>query len=112
MLPLTYHAPRASLYSVRDSGGGPMGRSAWGAAVVLGVALLLAACGGGGASRASGGFRVGLVTDAGKVDDKSFNQSVWEGIQQAQREGPGIAEIKYIETIDPKDYEKNLAQFA
>ncbi|MEZ5230336.1 MAG: hypothetical protein R2710_27830 [Acidimicrobiales bacterium] len=24
---------------------------------------------------------VGLVTDVGKIDDKSFNQSAWEGVQ-------------------------------
>jgi basic membrane protein A len=56
-------------------------------------------------------FRVGLVTDVGKIDDKSFNQSTWEGVQKAQKDIPGV-EIKYIETTDPKDYDKNIAQFA
>ncbi len=28
-------------------------------------------------------FCIGLVTDVGKVDDKSFNQSGWEGAQKA-----------------------------
>jgi basic membrane protein A len=54
-------------------------------------------------------LRVGLVTDVGKVDDKSFNQSAWEGVQQAQKELG--AEVKFIETTDPKDYAKNIAQF-
>ena len=54
-------------------------------------------------------FCVGLVTDVGKVDDKSFNQSSWEGVQQAGEELG--AHIKYIETTDSKDYEKNLSQF-
>ncbi len=54
-------------------------------------------------------LRVGLVTDVGKVDDKSFNQSAWEGVQRAQKELG--AEVKYIETTDPKDYQKNIAQF-
>jgi basic membrane protein A len=54
-------------------------------------------------------FCVGLVTDVGKVDDKSFNQSAWEGVQQAEKELG--AHIKYIETQDSKDYEKNIAQF-
>ena len=31
-------------------------------------------------------LKVGLVTDVGKVDDKSFNQSAWEGVQQAVKE--------------------------
>ena len=50
------------------------------------------------------------MTDVGKIDDKSFNQSTWEGVQQAQKELG--AEVKYIETTDPKDYAKNIAQFA
>ena len=28
-------------------------------------------------------FKVGMVTDAGTIDDKSFNQGTWEGIQLA-----------------------------
>jgi basic membrane protein A and related proteins len=55
-------------------------------------------------------FKVGLVTDVGKVDDKSFNQSAWEGVQQAVKD-LGV-EAKYIETTDPKDYAKNISQFA
>ena len=55
-------------------------------------------------------LKVGLVTDVGKVDDKSFNQSAWEGVQQAVKD-LGV-EAKYIETTDPKDYGKNIAQFA
>lgn len=55
-------------------------------------------------------LRVGLVTDVGKVDDKSFNQSAWEGVQRAQRELG--AEVKFLETTDPKDYAKNIEQFA
>ncbi|MBN1580893.1 MAG: BMP family ABC transporter substrate-binding protein, partial [Anaerolineae bacterium] len=54
-------------------------------------------------------FCVGLVTDVGKVDDKSFNQSAWEGVQKAEKELGAI--IKYIETTDSKDYAKNIAQF-
>ena len=85
----------------------------WAPLVAAVVVVLLGACARGAPSPgAGGGFRVGLVTDVGKVDDKSFNQSVWEGVQAAQREVPGITEIKYIETVDPKDYAKNIAQFA
>jgi basic membrane protein A and related proteins len=46
----------------------------------------------------------------GKVDDKSFNQSAWEGVQCAQRNLG--AEVLFIETTDPKDYAKNIEQFA
>lgn len=55
--------------------------------------------------------KIGLVTDVGKVDDKSFNQSSWEGAQCGAK-AVGASEIKYIETTDPKDYEKNIQQFA
>jgi len=42
------------------------------------------------------------------VNDKSFNQSSWEGAQQgAQAVG---ATSKYIETKDPKDYSANIEQ--
>ncbi|MBI4732689.1 MAG: BMP family ABC transporter substrate-binding protein [Chloroflexi bacterium] len=54
---------------------------------------------------------VGLVTDVGKVDDKSFNQSSWEALQQAKTEGL-VDWVQYIETTDGKDYAKNLATFA
>lgn len=54
-------------------------------------------------------FCIGLVTDVGKVDDKSFNQSAWEGAMQAAEELDGFAD--YIETADSKDYEKNIQSF-
>ena len=55
-------------------------------------------------------FCIGLVTDIGKVDDKSFNQSAWEGAQEAATANSGFA--KYVETQDPKDYAANIALFA
>lgn len=87
------------------------------------VGLALAACGtastptaatGGGSGAApstAGGkkLKIGLVTDVGSVNDKSFNQSSYEGIVRAQKELG--AEIKYIETKDAKDYSKNIDQF-
>jgi basic membrane protein A len=73
------------------------------------ASFFLAACGGGGAGEE--GFRVGLVTDVGEIDDKSFNQSAWEGVQRAEEE-LGLAEIDYIETKDAKDYEANIRLFA
>ncbi|MEJ2707410.1 MAG: BMP family ABC transporter substrate-binding protein [Anaerolineales bacterium] len=53
---------------------------------------------------------VGLVTDVGEVDDKSFNQSAWEGVQQAADELG--AQTKYVETKDAKDYASNIQLFA
>ncbi|HEX8967211.1 MAG TPA: BMP family ABC transporter substrate-binding protein, partial [Chloroflexota bacterium] len=61
---------------------------------------------------ASGGkqLKVGLVTDVGKVDDRSFNQSAWEGVQCAQK-NLGITGIKFIETTASTDYANNIDQF-
>ena len=52
---------------------------------------------------------IGLVTDTGKVDDKSFNQSAWEGAQAAAEATGGKAE--YIETVSTTDYASNIDQF-
>src|SRR6266508_906501 len=52
-------------------------------------------------------FCVGLVTDIGKINDKSFNQSAWEGVQQAQKELG--AQVEYIETSNSKDYDTIIA---
>ena len=53
---------------------------------------------------------IGLVTDTGKVDDKSFNQAAWEGTQLAAEQVGAFA--KFIETVDPKAYANNIGQFA
>src|SRR5438093_5838461 len=58
---------------------------------------------------AMGKLKVGLVTDVGRLNDKSFNQSSWEGVQQAQKD-LGV-DAKSIETQDTKDYAKNIGQF-
>lgn len=55
-------------------------------------------------------FCVGLVTDVGEIDDKSFNQSAWEGAVRAEAELG--AQVDYIETSDAKDYGANIALFA
>ena len=55
-------------------------------------------------------YRVGLVTDVGKVDDGTFNQYAYEGLQRAA-EAYGL-DTSFIETAQPTDYEKNVEQFA
>jgi len=88
------------------------------------LALVLAACSSGSSDTAADtaaalddsncaaaeSFCVGLVTDIGKVDDKSFNQSAHEGAMAAAAEVGGF--YKYIETTDTKDYAANMGQFA
>lgn len=81
-------------------------------ALVIVASMVLSACGGAAEDCSSPDFFcVGVVTDVGKVDDKSFNQSAWEGVQKSQADG--VADkIQYIETTDAKDYAKNIGQFA
>jgi basic membrane protein A len=79
-------------------------------AVLMVASLLLSACAPAAAPAAEKKFRIGVVTDVGKIDDKSFNQSSWEGVQKAATELG--AEAQYIETADSKDFAKNIATFA
>ena len=58
-------------------------------------------------------FKVGLVADVGGINDRSFNQSAWEGVLTAAEvlgltEGAGYT---FIETTDPADYASNLGHF-
>lgn len=50
--------------------------------------------------------KVTMVTDFGGVNDKSFNQSAYEGLQKAQDDG--IAKFDYIESHKEADYKANL----
>lgn len=62
-----------------------------------------------GGSASGSSIKVGLVTDVGKVDDKSFNQSAWEGVKDAATTNGYQAQ--YIETADQKDYATNIQKF-
>ena len=95
---------------------------------LLAIAMLFAACtavpaAAPAAAPAAGGesapvaeapaIKIGLVTDVGRVNDRSFNQSAWDGVKQAGAE-LGLAEgddVKYIETQDAKEYADNIQQF-
>jgi basic membrane protein A len=76
-------------------------------AILMLVSLVLSACAGAGPSE---GLKVGLVTDTGGVNDKSFNQSAWAGVERAAEEF-GL-DANFIESKQPTDYEKNIDQFA
>jgi len=58
-------------------------------------------------------FKVGLVTDVGGIDDKSFNQGTWEGIvKYAKDTGMPKANYKYLQSSAGADYVPNLTTFA
>ena len=85
--------------------------------LVLFSALVLTGCAGQQTAPEEGAapadFKIGLVTDVGRVNDRSFNQSAWEGVKAAG-ESMGLTEgedYKYIETSDSKDYADNMQQF-
>ncbi len=76
------------------------------------AALALSACQAAGTSgdcSSEDVLCIGLVTDVGEIDDKSFNQSAWEGVLQAQDELG--ATVDFVETQDAKDYEANMQLF-
>ncbi len=72
---------------------------------VLLVGLVLSACGGGAGS----GIKVGMVTDMGGIDDRSFNATSWVGVEMAEEE-LGV-EGDYLESQGQTDYAPNITQF-
>jgi len=89
------------------------------AVAVLGtIALLAAACGSpsssspssNSGSSASGKFLGCMVTDTGGIDDKSFNQSSWQGMQAAAAADPNIT-VKYLQSTTQSDYTPNINTF-
>jgi basic membrane protein A and related proteins len=96
------------------------------AATLAIVALLAAACGSSGSnnsssssstsSSSSGGssaakFTGCMVTDTGGIDDKSFNASSWQGMQEAQSAQPSKVTVKYLQSTSSADYASNISAF-
>jgi len=54
---------------------------------------------------------VGLVTDVGKLTDKSFNANSWQGVLDAQADSSLCVSGKVIESNQKEDYQKNLRLF-
>ncbi len=71
--------------------------AAWG----FGAAVL-----GTGPAMAQADFTACQVTDTGGIDDKSFNETAWRGVQDAETE-LGI-EGRFLESQSETDYEPNL----
>lgn len=51
-------------------------------------------------------LKVTMITDVGGVNDQSFNQSAWEGLEKAKKD-LGV-DVKYIESKQEADYANNI----
>ena len=51
-------------------------------------------------------YRIAMITDVAGVNDQSFNQSAWEGLEKAQKD-LGV-EVKYLESKQDADYSTNV----
>lgn len=76
--------------------------------MLMATSVILAGCGNKN-DGAKSDVKVGLVTDVGGVNDKSFNQSAWEALEALNKES-GV-EIKYLQSKANADYVPNLNQF-
>lgn len=54
-------------------------------------------------------LKIGLITDVGGVNDGSFNQSSWEGLEKAG-EDLGVT-VNYLESATDADYQPNMETF-
>lgn len=77
-----------------------------GTAVVVSSAMLVGCGNESSKEKASDTIKVGMVADVGGINDESFNQSAWEGLQKAQKD-LGI-EIKVIESKQASEYITNI----
>ena len=96
-----------------------LGKKLLAIAVVIVLAVgVLAGCGGtttdqGTASTTDQGTastpKIGLVTDVGGVNDQSFNQSAWMGLQKFGQESGN--DVQYIESKNESEYMPNVETF-
>ena len=80
------------------------------AAVVMAAIAALAASGSSDAASTQKTYRVGLVSDVGRFNDRSFNQSALEGLKRAQKT-LGV-KGRPVESRQTSDYVPNLASLA
>jgi basic membrane protein A and related proteins len=80
------------------------------AAVVIAAIAALVASGSSDAAPEQGSVRIGLVSDVGRFNDRSFNQSALEGLKKAQRQ-LGVRG-RPVESRQTSDYVPNLASLA
>ncbi len=79
-------------------------------AVVAVIAAAVVGTGTAAPSKAAATFKVGLVSDVAKFNDKGFNQAQLAGAKLAAKKIPGV-EIGTAESRSASDYLPNLASF-
>jgi basic membrane protein A len=104
--------------------------SAWAtAALAVSATLMVAACGSStssapsansgtsaagspssGTSASGASYLACMVTDTGGIDDKSFNASAWQGMEEAHAADSNIA-VKYLQSTTQSDYTPNISAF-
>jgi len=83
------------------------------AAALVAVALVAAGCAkpsSSSPSTSTAHFTGCMVTDTGGINDKSFNQSSWQGMQAAAAANKNIT-VKYLPSTTTSDYAKNISTF-
>jgi len=60
---------------------------------------------------AAAGYKVGLVTDTGGPDDKSFNATAIKGLTSAMKDLNLDPSSKYLQSRQQTDYAKNIEEF-
>jgi basic membrane protein A and related proteins len=63
-----------------------------------------------GSTAAAASFLGCMVTDTGGINDKSFNQSAWQGMQEAAAANPNVT-VKYLQSTTQSDYVPNINTF-
>lgn len=76
------------------------------------MSSLLVGCSGNKTDNSEDVYKIGMISDTGGVNDESFNQSTWEGLQQAQEKyGKDKVQVKYVESSQEADYTPNIETF-
>lgn len=89
-------------------------RTRYGLALFMVLALIVTACQAGptptpAATATPVAKKIGLVTDVGRLEDKSFNEAAWLGIQDAGKKHNAV--VDNIVTKAPADYAVNIKTF-
>jgi basic membrane protein A and related proteins len=69
------------------------------------------ASGGSSSASAAGKFLGCMVTDTGGIDDRSFNASSWQGMQNAASANPSKISVTYLQSTTQSDYTPNINTF-